>query len=66
MELESVLAAMRQDVDELGLKLTRAEAVLRSMIALSKRRRGEGSLAGCLAHRQYHRTLSDERGSFEK
>lgn len=28
MELESVLAAMRQDVDELGLKLTRAEAVL--------------------------------------
>lgn len=36
MELETVLAAMRQDVDELGLKLTRAEAVLRSMIALSK------------------------------
>lgn len=36
MELESVLAAMRQDVDELGLKLTRAEAVLRSMLALSK------------------------------
>lgn len=38
MELGSVLAAMRQDVDELGLKLTRAraEAVLRSMIALSK------------------------------
>lgn len=36
MELESVLAAMRQDVDELGLKLTRAEAVLRSMIALSR------------------------------
>lgn len=61
MELEIVLAAMRQDVDELGLKLTMAEAVLRSMLALSnKRRRGEGSLAGCLAHRQYHRTLSDE------
>lgn len=36
MELESVLAAMRQDVDELGLKLTRAEAVLRSMLALPK------------------------------
>lgn len=36
MELESVLAAMRQDVDELGLKLTRAEAVLRSILALSK------------------------------
>lgn len=36
MELEIVLAALRQDVDELGLKLTRSEAVLRSMIALSK------------------------------
>lgn len=38
MELESVLAAMRQDVEELGLKLTRAEAVLRKylMLALSK------------------------------
>lgn len=36
MELESVLAAMRQDVDDLGLKLTRAEAVLRNTIALSK------------------------------
>lgn len=36
MELESVLAAMRQDVDDLGLKLTRAGAVLRSMLALSK------------------------------
>lgn len=38
MELESVLAAIRQDVDELGLKLTRAEAVLRKylMLALSK------------------------------
>lgn len=36
MELEIVLAAMRQDVDELGLKLTRAEAVLRSILALSK------------------------------
>lgn len=36
MELESVLAAIRQDVDDLGLKLMRAEAVLRSMIALSK------------------------------
>lgn len=35
MELESVLAAMRQDVDELGLKLTRAraEAVLRKEYA---------------------------------
>lgn len=28
MELEIVLAAMKQDVDDLGLKLTRAEAVL--------------------------------------
>lgn len=33
MELESVLAAMRRDVDDLGLKLTRAEAVLRSRYA---------------------------------
>lgn len=37
MELEIVLAAMRQDVDDLGLKLTRAEAVLRSMLALKCR-----------------------------